>query len=116
MIRGALSQRGADVATVSDGPDALQSIQRRSFDLILTDIKMPWMDGLQLFASIVRLAPALSEKVIFLTGDTMNPRTREFLHQGGHLFLAKPFKIEQLLDAILKKLDPTSTAGPRESR
>lgn len=114
MIRDALLQRGVHVTTAPDGPDALEVVKRRSFDLILTDIKMPQMDGLHLFESIARLAPALSQKVIFLTGDTMNPRTREFLHQGGHRFLAKPFEIEQLLDAILNKLNSAPNAETRK--
>lgn len=114
MIRNALWRQGADVTTASDGPEALAWIDRRPFDLILTDIKMPRMDGLHLFGSIVRLSPALSEKVIFLTGDTMSPRTREFLQEGGHLFLAKPFEIEQLLEAILKKLDSPPAAENRK--
>lgn len=116
MIRNALLQRGADVTTAPDGPEALAWIERRPFDLILTDIKMPRMDGVDLFTSIIHLSSDFSGKVIFLTGDTLNPRTREFLDRGGHPFLAKPFEIEQLLNTVLKKLDPAPNAEPRKDR
>jgi two-component system NtrC family sensor kinase len=85
---------------VTSGEAALEVIGREPFDLILCDVKMPGLNGFALAAAIRERIPDLADRLIFITGDTLSPATREALDQSGNLFLPKPFAIEQLELAI----------------
>lgn len=102
MIQEILSSQGAEVVGKGNGPEALEALRRESFDLVLSDIKMPGMDGLQFYQAVIDEKPYLKNKVVFLTGDTMNEETRRFFKDGNHPFLNKPFEIKDLLDVVLK--------------
>lgn len=84
-----------------DGPDALARIMRRDYDVLLLDIKMPRMNGLALFNYIRDIKPHLLSRIIILTGDAESAHIRAFIKESGCPCLAKPFKIKELLDAIL---------------
>lgn len=62
-----------------------------SYDLVLTDTKMPGLDGIEFFHEAVRRFPAL--KVVFLTGDLLAGDKREALESTGAPVLAKPFDV-----------------------
>jgi PAS domain S-box-containing protein len=81
---------------VTSGEAALELIGREAFDLILCDVKMPGLNGFALAAAIRERDADLADRLIFITGDTLSPATREALDQSGNLFLPKPFAIEQL--------------------
>jgi two-component system, NtrC family, sensor kinase len=85
---------------------ALEAIETQLFDLVLTDVKMPGMDGFELVEAIRLKDPDLAERVIFITGDTLSSTTREQIDRGEAVFLSKPFAIEQLeqtLQRLLKR-------------
>ncbi len=104
MIREILSMEEAEVTTASDGQTALQWAKAKPFDLILTDIKMPNMSGLEFYKIITQEKPEMKHKIIFLTGDTMNPETKIFLGQEEHFFLNKPFEVKELIEVVIKSL------------
>lgn len=108
IIREALSIEGAEVTTASAGQEALQCLKTKFFDLILTDIKMPQMSGLEFYKAIAHEVPEMKNKVIFLTGDMINLKTKEFLAQGDHLFLNKPFEIKELVKMVIKSVGHTA--------
>ncbi|OLE66912.1 MAG: hypothetical protein AUG09_05150 [Acidobacteria bacterium 13_1_20CM_2_68_7] len=88
------------IDTAGSAREALQKLERRSYDVLLLDLKMPEMDGQQLFQEIRRRWPDLSHRVIFASGDTLHPDTRHFLDHSGCPCVDKPFKLEHLASAI----------------
>ncbi|MPZ49792.1 MAG: response regulator [Dehalococcoidia bacterium] len=88
------------VALASSGLEAADLVERERFDIIITDMKMPGMDGASFFRQVQERDPAQAERIIFITGDTVSPDTRAFLQRVTNPVLAKPFKIGPLRDAI----------------
>jgi PAS domain S-box-containing protein len=79
-----------------DGPTALRLLEEQRFDLVISDIKMPRMSGRELYEHLRRSQPALAERIIFITGDMLNPATREFLQTTPHRVLEKPCSIDRI--------------------
>jgi CheY-like chemotaxis protein len=82
------------------------------YDAILLDVRMPGLGGPEVFRSIEVLRPDLTDRVLFITGDTVSPDTRAFLEQTRVEVLHKPFSLEELrhsMDrlAVLKEQRPT---------
>jgi signal transduction histidine kinase/DNA-binding response OmpR family regulator len=107
---GALLRRdGYDVEMAADGYRALAKLQERSYDLLLSDLRMPELDGPGLYRTLERQYPHLLQRVIFLTGDTLNPETRLFLEQSGAPCLTKPCtvaEIRRVIQQALRVVDP----------
>ena len=79
-------------------------IDSEKYDLILMDIKMPVMSGIQLYRHIEEKDPALVQRVVFITGDVMETATRDFLEKTKATHISKPINIERLhkeIDNIL---------------
>jgi signal transduction histidine kinase len=89
-----------DVSLASSGLEAQELVEQASFDIIITDMKMPGMDGASFYRSVRAKDPALARRMIFITGDTVSPDTRAFLQRVSNPVLSKPFKIGPLRDAI----------------
>jgi len=75
------------------------------YDLIVTDFRMPQMSGRDLFDWIKGNRPHLANRIIFVTGDTVSLETRSFFEDSQNRFLAKPFKIEEVKEAIQQTLE-----------
>ena len=85
-----LRRDGSTVGTAANGQSALPLLQELPWDVILCDLRMPELDGPDFYALLVRQYPALRQRVIFLTGDTLNADSRAFLAQCGQPWLSKP--------------------------
>jgi two-component system NtrC family sensor kinase len=79
------------VDTASSGQEALQRLASADYDVILTDIRMPDLDGRALYEEIERRWPGLSDRVVFVTGDTLASSLREFVSQSSRPVIEKPF-------------------------
>ncbi|NCC32924.1 MAG: response regulator, partial [Chloroflexia bacterium] len=75
------------------------------FDLILSDVKMPVMNGFEFLDALRQIDPQVAERMIFVTGDTVSPLTYAEFKAGLYRFLAKPFTIEQLEQIIASALN-----------
>jgi two-component system NtrC family sensor kinase len=95
------------VALASSGLEAADLVERESFDIIITDMKMPGMDGAEFYRQVRQRDPAQARRIIFITGDTVSPDTRSFLQRVSNPVLSKPFKIGPLRDAIESVLNQT---------
>jgi two-component system, NtrC family, sensor kinase len=93
------------VDTASDGRAAMQKMQVFDYDLIITDFKMPQMSGRELFNWITQNKPQMSNRIIFVTGDTVSLETRSFFEDNNSRYLAKPFKIEEVKEVIQQTLE-----------
>lgn len=100
-----LSIEGCEVDTAPDGIAAQPMISKRDYDLYLVDIKMPLMNGQELFESLQKKSPHLANKVVFTTSSMMGPDTESFLKSSGRPLLVKPFTIEELKTTIRRCLE-----------
>lgn len=82
--------------------DALALLSQNKFDVIVSDIRMPGMDGKQFYKRLKVQQPDYIKRIIFLTGDTVSEDTKEFLVSTGNLHLSKPFQIATVQEAIEK--------------
>lgn len=99
-VRDVLGKHGAIVQVACDGAEGLECIKQRSYDLVISDIKMPNHDGYQIFAAVKDATPNCP--VIFMTGFGYDPshsiiRARQ---HGLAAVLYKPFKVDQLLTEV----------------
>jgi CheY-like chemotaxis protein len=83
-----------------DGKLALEKINSTSFDFILCDVKMPGMDGVTFYQQLKGTGSPYLEKVIFITGDTVDHEIQEFLKSISNPLLDKPFGLDDLKEAI----------------
>src|SRR5207245_10915560 len=77
---------GADhhtVDTVSDGTQALEQLGRASYDLILSDVRMPYLDGPGLYRALERPLPDLCRRFVLMTGDVVSAEIEALLEQTG---------------------------------
>ncbi len=77
--------------TASSGRQALERMAKENYDVILTDIRMPDLDGRALYQEIERRWPARAGRVVFVTGDTLAAALREFVSASGRPVIEKPF-------------------------
>lgn len=89
-----------DVEAVGNGKDALELIRAKPYDLVLTDIGMPGMDGETLYRVVATEHPELSRRMVFLTGDTLNPKTRSFVEGTGNRWIGKPFNVAEIEEVV----------------
>ena len=104
LMADMLTDAGYRVETVTDARMALRRIESESFDVILTDVRMPEMDGPAFFGELVRRRPELAERVILITGDLLTSEIAEFLDRTGVPSLGKPFTLGELQDAVRRVL------------
>ncbi len=105
ILKETLSDSGYQVDTAPDGESALRCVGRGSYDLALCDWKMPGLNGQQVYERLRTADPALSEKMIFITGDVINERTRNFLKERNKVCLSKPFSLKDFRAAVRKALE-----------
>jgi CheY-like chemotaxis protein len=88
-----LDQHRVDVA--ADGLEALRRLLERSYDVIVSDMKMPGMNGAELYHEIARRTPGLERRMIFISGDSFNPTSREFFAATRAICVSKPFDLDE---------------------
>jgi signal transduction histidine kinase len=104
MVRETLAEQGYEVDIVRDGESALSRLGQTSYDFALCDWKMPGLNGQQIYERVRVSNPALSERMIFFTGDVINDKAERFLRESRRVCLAKPFSLVEFRAAIGKAL------------
>ena len=104
MIREYLQTEGHRVAVVEDGRAALAALRIDRFDLILSDMRMPVMDGRRFVEEVERRRPELLRGVLLTTGDTHGCEAESFAQQRGLPLLHKPFDLEELRVEVRRML------------
>ena len=110
MIRDGLKRRGYEVITANNGEAALRELHQHQIDAICSDIKMPGLNGRQLYEWIRASRPEIARRIIFMTGDIINQPLQMFLEQEHLTCLNKPFAVADLLQAIKKIVHETNGA------
>lgn len=114
LLEKGLVNQGHAVVAVNDGWSALEKVQNQEFDLLLTDVVMPLLDGIELTRRALRLRPAL--KVILITGFAVIAYQNKALLPGTPQIVSKPFHLNDILrnvDAVLAGEVPS--AGEEEA-
>jgi two-component system NtrC family sensor kinase len=96
----ALQDAGLKVDHAADGEEALARVRNKSYDVVICDLKMPRVDGMTLYRAMATATPALARRVIFVTGDVAAADAERFLEDSGCRWLAKPFRLADLLRAV----------------
>ena len=104
MVRDVLTCRGYQVDLAADGATGLRRLSQERYDVTLCDWKMPGLSGQDVFERVRLKDRAQSERIIFITGDVMNEKTRCFLDEQKRVCLPKPFSLAEFREAIRKVL------------
>jgi len=105
-----LTEWGHTVETINNADAALERLKTERYSLILLDIKLPGMSGIELYRHIEKTVPALTRRVMFITGDVMEVTTRDFLEKSRAAHITKPIDIETLKKMINSTLNQTQLA------
>ncbi len=100
LLSRLLHDLGHTPSVVTSATAALELLDRQTFDMVLTDVKMPGMNGFELFISIRERDPELAHRLVFVTGDTLTHTTQQRLAEIGNPYLAKPFAIDRLESTV----------------
>jgi signal transduction histidine kinase len=103
-VAEALGDAGFSVDRASDGVEALERLRDREYNVIVCDLKMPRLDGSAFYRELEVLNPALARRVLFVTGDVAGTEAERFLEESGCRWLAKPFRLKDLLRVMREML------------
>jgi CheY-like chemotaxis protein len=104
LIIDMLSLDGYGVDTAPNGIAALEKIEGRRYDLILTDLHMPELDGAGLYRELAKRQTHPPQKIIFLTGTAGISEAHRLVQETGLPLLRKPFNVVELLELVRKVL------------
>ncbi|MGI9419160.1 MAG: PAS-domain containing protein [Geminicoccaceae bacterium] len=103
VLADILRKDGHATRIAYSGEDALHLLTTESFDVILSDLRMPHMDGPTLYWMLERERPELISKMAFMTGATLGQKARDFLRTADRPFIEKPFTPEDVRE-LLKRV------------
>jgi len=88
------------VETAYNGLAALDKLRDGAYDLIISDLRMPHLDGPGLYREVARHHPQMIRRMIFVTGDTLGPESAEFLRRSAAPTFGKPFEPDDVRRVI----------------
>ncbi len=106
VVNLTLKKSGYDVIEATDGRDALSKLAGRKVNLIVCDVNMPNMDGIMFLKSLKSTDAYRFTPVIMLTTESQEARKQEGKAAGARAWVVKPFKPDQMLDAVSKLVMP----------
>jgi PAS domain S-box-containing protein len=96
----ALGVWGMEVAACTRGEEAIAKLEAGTYDLIVSDIRMPGLSGMDLFEWLKANRPGMMQRILFTTGDSFDLQTRSFLEENKAPHLSKPFDLKQLKQSL----------------
>ena len=100
LIADVLSRYGANVHVSNSGSDAYERLRTREYSLVICDQLMPGLSGQSLYRLMESTNPSMNQRFLFMTGDVINNQARQFFSHTGVQYLRKPFRIQDLLEAV----------------
>jgi len=113
LIVDVLREEGHQVEAVLESQEGLARLSRAHYDLVVCDLRMPRLDGPAFYEALIRAASPVQNQLSFVTGDTLAPRTMQFLEKSKLPRLAKPFLVEELKLAVNRRLERSRRAEER---
>ena len=104
LTKKILQFQNFDISSVKNGKDVLKELEKNNFDIILLDINMPIMDGMECAKAIRALPDSIKAKIpiIAITGNAKNYSEQDFLSVGINEYLPKPLDFDKLVDTVKK--------------
>ncbi len=99
MVR-VLERAGFMVAAVENGLAGLAKMQGRTFQVIVCDIRMPFLDGIQFYEAFRRTFPELASRILFVTAITVHPEVQVFLRRTGQPVVVKPYEVAEFVRTV----------------
>ena len=106
VVSIALKGAGYDVIEAGDGKDGISKLDGRKINLIVSDVNMPNMDGISMVKQIKQMPNYKFTPVIMLTTENQQSTMQQGKEAGVKAWMVKPFKPEQMLDAVSKLIMP----------
>jgi nitrogen-specific signal transduction histidine kinase/ActR/RegA family two-component response regulator len=100
LIFDVLTRQGARIDVANSGMDALNQIKKKNYDIVICDQRMPGLSGQRLYRLVSSMNSKMRNRFLFVTGDVVNTRTKRFFGESRVQYIRKPFRIQELLDAI----------------
>ncbi|MGD0425788.1 MAG: ATP-binding protein [Candidatus Acidiferrales bacterium] len=110
LIVDVLREEGHQVEAVLESQEGLARLSRAQYDLVVCDLRMPRLDGPAFYEALIRAGSPAQNHILFVTGDTLAPRTMQFLERSKLPYLAKPFLVEELKLAVNRRLERSREA------
>src|SRR5712692_5465553 len=104
LVAEVLKAEGYEVDTAANGLLALEKIEAHDYDLIVSDLRMPELDGRGFYRELERRQPALLSRLVFVSGTTDQPEYRRFLAETAVPVLSKPFALVDLEEVTRRVL------------
>ena len=101
-LRSTLEKVQLDLETYTDPLEAIRRFSEKKFKVLITDLKMKELDGIEILKRVKQVSP--ETQVIVITGFATVEKAKEALKIGAYDFIAKPFKLSQLRDLVIKAL------------
>src|SRR5579859_6587980 len=103
LVSATLERNGYEVVCIESGADALRMLEKGDYLGVVSDMRTPGgVDGAQVHTWISANRPDLVDKVVIITGDYANEETVSTLRKIGALYLEKPFRVQDLINAVEK--------------
>jgi CheY-like chemotaxis protein len=101
-----VKQAGYQVDAVGDAHAGLERLAERAYDVILSDVRMPGMDGIVFYQEVRRRYPAQADRIILVTAHVQMDQYKEFMQTVRAPILQKPFTLGEFHAALARKLGP----------
>jgi len=105
--------RNHEVTATSSGRDAVRLCESGEFDLVLCDVMMPDVSGMDVFSQVRRTRPELARRFVFMTGGAFTPSAREFLESVENEQIYKPFSLREIRSLVARRRDAAPAASVR---
>lgn len=105
LVLRILKRVGFEVDTCPDGLEALETIEKTKYNLIICDVRMPRLSGIELYEKLKARGSRTAERILFITGDTVSHDTQKFMKRHSLPFLGKPFEVEDLVAKVRAELE-----------
>lgn len=104
-----LEPAGHDIDLAANGAIALEKLQKTRFDAIISDLRMPVLDGPGMYAKMAETMPHYLTRIIYVTGDTLSPHVNSFLSETPVPVIEKPYRLADVQAALAKLLKENET-------
>ena len=104
LLKMTLARAGYEIVEAEDGAKGLQKASAETFDLVLSDINMPIMTGIEMLRSLRKLAQYKFTPIVLVTTESQPEKKQEGKAAGATGWIVKPFEPQQLLDVVTKVL------------
>ncbi len=116
-LKEILRADGHQVEVAASGAAGLEALERRDFDLILCDLRMPGVDGRAIHRRLSEGRPELLDRLVFITGDTFAQQASAFFEETGSCYLEKPFtptEVREMVERVLREASPAAANDASE--